>query len=215
MTERRKSKLHRAVSNAAEKLQNSYLGREDNPASEAAARGVLAELRRHTGQRPEKAPLAFEKALSYVYPVLLDETADSYATYDEEAAFHALTLFALHMQSATQPMHTDKRSFARACGLMYAHGESESLKPRFDAVLTANSYESQLYHVRSLVTLLRAKDLGFDYGAFAQDLKTLQGSKFANSVLLSWGRDFASAPFVKNNNDKSEKVNTSDSHSNS
>lgn len=198
MTEaRQKSRLNMAVGNVAEALQAAYLGRNESKISEATARGVLAELRRHAGQKPEKAPIAFERALTYLYPALLSEEPGRYASYDEEAAFLGLTLFALHMQSATRPMHIPGRSFAHACGLMSAQGDSKSLKPRFDAVLTATNYESQVYHARSLVTLLRSKDMGFDYGAFAQDLKSLRNPSFAKKVLLRWGRDFAAAPFTK------------------
>lgn len=193
----RRSRLSLAVSNAAERLQNAYLQRGEKPGSEAAAKSTLSEMRRYAGRSPEKAPLAFQRVMNLMYPALLDEEPGLFATREEEAAFYALTLFASHMQSATQPVHVEGCSFARACGLMYTQSESESLKPCFDAILTAAGYESQLYHARSLVSILRSKNIGFDYGAFAQDLKTLRNPKFRNSVLLRWGRDFATAPFTK------------------
>ena len=46
-------------------------------------------------------------------------------------------------------------------------------------------------HLRSLISLLRAKHIPFDYGRFVGDLRSLQNPQYRNGVLLRWGRDFA------------------------
>ena len=109
----------------------------------------------------------------------------------ELAAYNALTLFAQHMQSATKPVHTTECSFARACGRLQTLSESNSIKPRFDAMQSARDEASRVLHLRSLVTLLRSKELAFDYGSFARDLRSLQYPSRRDGVLLRWGRDYA------------------------
>lgn len=113
----------------------------------------------------------------------------------EQAAFAALTLFGLHMQSATKPMHTAEISFARACGKLYATGTSESIKSRVDAMLLARDEKSRLLQIRSLVSLLRSKELPCDYGKLASDLRALMNPKRRPGVQLRWGRDFANGSF--------------------
>ena len=190
------SRLSSAVSQAVTTLAAGYL--DNGPVDRSSAsKAALAEFRRHAGQRPVDAPLVFERSLTWLYPTLLspDTASTEFATSEEEAAFQALTFFALHMQSAKTSVHNPDMSFGTACGIMYHQGKSASLKPRFDALLVANSFSGQLYHLRSLITLLRSKNLGFDYGQFAQDLRTLRHPQRRNGVLLRWGRDFAQAPY--------------------
>lgn len=188
--------LYAAVGATVTRLQSQMLG-EQGERAKAHARGVLAELRRSAGQPIENDPLSLEKTLLVLNPTLTDNAighGDS-PSPSENAAFHALTLFALHMQSSTRPMHVRNVSFATACGRLYAHGESGSLKPRFDALLLAGSSRSRLIHTRSMITLLRGAQIGFDYAQFANDLRALDDPDRRPGVLLRWGRDFAMGRF--------------------
>ena len=186
--------LHEAVGASAAALQAQVLGQRGERL-QAQARGRLAELRRSAGFTPQQHPLAMQTVLDSLRPCLREEDLGrgDEASASETAAFHAMTLFALHMQSATSPMHLRGRSFGAAVGLLRLQTESGSLKPRFDAMLAARNERSRLTHTRSLITLLRGRGIGFDYGTFARDLRTLSSSRRA-SVLLRWGRDFAMTP---------------------
>lgn len=186
-----------AVGVTVNRLQNDYLS---GGGRAPAARGVLAALRRGAGRPALSDPLALERVLGVMDPVL---TENEVGTQDrpspsEEAAYQALAFFALHMQSATAPVHVRGTSFATACGLLAARSESKSMKPRFDALLLARNPHSRLTHVRSLITLLRGQQIGCDYGAFARDLRALMNPRHRDGVLLRWGRDFALAPYRKN-----------------
>lgn len=186
-----------AVGTTVNRLQSDYLsGGSKTP----AARGFLAELRRSAGRPALSDPLALERVLSTMCPVLTEGEvgAQDRPSPSEEAAYQALAFFVLHMQSATAPVHVRGTSFATACGLLAARSESKSMKPRFDALLLAQNPHSRLTHVRSLITLLRGQQLGFDYGAFAWDLRALMNPRHRDGVLLRWGRDFALAPYRKN-----------------
>ncbi|CAM4122927.1 type I-E CRISPR-associated protein Cse2/CasB [Helcobacillus massiliensis] len=186
--------LRGAVRNAAVALQDAALGNRGDR-QKADARAALARLRRAAGQSPERHPLEFEQVLSSLSADLREgETGHGDApTPSEQAAFDALTLFAVHAQSITEPIHRDGRSFASAMGLLIDRSSSQSLKPRFDALLAARDHRARTTHLRSLITLLRGEKLAFDYGALAGDLRTLAG-QHRQGVLLRWSRDITFAP---------------------
>lgn len=195
MTEHESTKsqltLATSVSSTVAALQRQFLGNQGD-AQQSRARRILAELRRSAGASPEKQPLNFELVLSTLHPGLSEkETGRGDApSPSEAAAFHALTLFALQMQGSSVPAHVQGISFAKACGRLVRDSDSGSLKGRFDAFILARG-TSRLTHARSLVSLLQKSELGFDYGAFARDLKNLEDPKRRNGILLRWGRDFA------------------------
>lgn len=184
--------LYVAVGATVDRLQSQILG-ERGEQARTRARGILAELRRHAGQRIDADPLSLEKTLLVLAPTLNENSIGhtDAPSPSEAAAFHALTLFALHMQGATRPMHVRQCSFATACGRLCTQNESGSLKPRFDALLLSRSARSRLTHMRSMITLLRNAGLGFDYARFAEDLRALNDDDRRPGVLLRWGRDFA------------------------
>lgn len=183
-----------AVGRTAHRLQEEILGARGDRA-QAIAQGTLASLRRSAAFTPEQDPLAFQRVLSTLRPGLheADLGSSETASATERAAFHALTHFALHMQSQSSGMHVSGRSFATAAGLLIRGVESSSIRPRFNALLAARSESARLTHLRSLVTLLRSSHLGFDYGWLAQDLRALTGAR-RNNVLLRWGRDVVVGP---------------------
>ena len=187
-----KPTLHISIGSTASYLQRNYLDRAETAAG-ADARRVLAELRQGAARSFDADPLALQRVLMLLEPPL---SADELGRGDtpspsELAAYNALTLFAQHMQSATKPVHTTECSFARTCGRLQTLSESNSIKPRFDAMQSARDEASRVLHLRSLVTLLRSKELAFDYGSFARDLRSLQYPSRRDGVLLRWGRDYA------------------------
>lgn len=186
--------LQHAVGASAATLQAQYLG-ERGVAQQTSARGRLAVLRRSAGFTALQHPLTMQEVLDSLSPGLDPEdlgTQDA-PSPSESAAFDAMTLFALHMQSAATPAHVRGRSFGTAMGMLRLRSDSGSLKPRFDALLASRDERSRLTHARSLITLLRGAGIGLDYGLLARDLRTLSG-RHRSGVLLRWARDFAASP---------------------
>lgn len=205
-TEYSKPTLRIAVARTASDLQFAIL-HSPNHAASAQARATLATLRKYASAPLKAQPLALEEVLLTLQPALSEgEIGKGHnPSRSEEAAFHALVMFGTHMQSATTDAHVEGQSFARACGRFFAQSESHSTKPRFDAMLVSRDETSRLIHIRSLVTLLRGAKIGFDYGQFAQDLRTLNARTSSQTeqnrrqgVLLRWGRDFAAGAYSKN-----------------
>lgn len=181
-----------AAASAAATLQTAYLNdRGDRAATHA--RATLASLRHAVSSSPQHDPIAWQEVLELAVPYLPDELIghSDYPSRAERAVFDALTLFSLHMQSQHVAMHQAGKSFAKAVGELIARRDSESIKPRFDAVVLARNEQTRRHHLRSLVALLRAEAIGFDYGWFASDLAQLShpSSSRRNAVLLRWGRD--------------------------
>lgn len=184
--------LRFSVANTANRLQTNYLEKPQSIEG-TEARRIFAELRKSAARQFGTDPLALQRVLNVLTPTLSEgEIGHSdFPSPSESAAYYALTLFAAHMQSATTPAHTEERSFARACGRLHAISDSASIKPRFDAMQTARDEASRLLHLRTLVSLLKSEKLAFDYGTFAQDLRSLQNPARRDGVLLRWGRDYA------------------------
>ncbi|MFG6303148.1 type I-E CRISPR-associated protein Cse2/CasB [Corynebacterium hesseae] len=197
--------LRQAVARTANDLQFAIL-RSPNHSQSAQARATLARLRKYASVPLNDQPLALEEVLLSLHPPLSEKELGrgNAPSASESAAFHALVMFGIHMQSATTDAHVEGQSFARACGRFFAQSESQSTKPRFDAMLVSRDEASRLIHIRSLITLLRGAKIGFDYGQFAQDLRILSARTSTQAdqnrrqgVLLRWGRDFAAGAFVK------------------
>ena len=206
-----KPALRSAVGLTAKYLQDAYLGAKGDREA-AHARSVLAQLRKNASRSVGENPIGLQETLLVLSPQLSDGElgkADS-ASPSEAAAYLAMSLFARHMQSAKKPVHAADQSFAWACGRLVALSDSSSVKPRFDAMQLAATEEARAVHLRSLVDLLRSKELSFDYGKFAQDLRSLTAPFKRNGVLLRWGREFSSG---LSNADKASSNNSTESNS--
>lgn len=184
--------LRTAVGRTALSLQESYLGRKGDREA-AYARGVLAQLRANSSRPVQENPIGLQETLMALTPQLAEEELgrSDVASPSEAAAYTAMALFARHMQSAKKPVHDTTQSFAQACGRLVALSDSNSVKPRFDAMQLAATEEARTVHLRSLIDLLKTRELAFDYGAFANDLRALSYPARKNGVLLRWGREFS------------------------
>lgn len=120
----------------------------------------------------------------------------------EIAVHNALTLYALHQQGQSVPMHVlgNNCSFGNAVRQLvlrdkdrYSNLEAGEMPRRFRALITAESMEETCHYARQLVQQLRAAAIPFDYAEFAVQLYRLQNPYKADSVRLAWGRGFAFA----------------------
>ncbi|SQG63718.1 CRISPR-associated protein [Corynebacterium renale] len=186
------STLRQSVGKTAARLQRQYLNSQ-HTADGALARGTLAELRKFASRPLDTNPLALQEVLLTLDPPLSEREVGrgDAPSPSERAAYYALSLFGIHMQSAKKPMHSNDVSFATACGQLYRVTESRSIKMRFDAMQVAGDEQSRLVHLRSLISLLRANEIACNYGQLAADLRSLSNPKYRDRVLLRWGRDFA------------------------
>lgn len=172
---------------------------------------MLAKLRRGVGKAPGSVPEIWE--------ITIGGSPDDWQSKGgqpskEETAVHAaLTLYAVHQQSSSEPMSVSGKdengknigpSLGGAVAKLIRQDRSneQAVTRRFNAVATASSFEELAHHARGLIQLLKAKGIPMDYPRFAQDLFYYQFPDRANEVRLSWGEDFYG--IQHNSNDKTE-----------
>src|SRR5690606_24752206 len=109
---------------------------------------------------------------------------------EEQAAYAAFTLYALHQQSLTTGAHERGVSFGKAVQRLRSTWSEAAVTRRFTAVSTAETIDEVLVHMRGLVSQFRAAQQSLDYVRLAFDLRDLLKPARAASVRLAWGRDF-------------------------
>ncbi|WP_368550450.1 type I-E CRISPR-associated protein Cse2/CasB [Rothia sp. LK2588] len=186
-----KPTLYGAVASAVHRLQSGVTGTYDSPIT----RAQLARLRQAAGRTPEKDPLAWAVVLEQILPELDSSWNRDEPSTTEVAAYTALTLYALHQRSQSQPMHVkSNRSLGYAVAQLEKTTKSGSTKSRLDALVTASTQNATTYHLRSIVNMLNSHDIPLDYGRLAEDLRRLWNNRYPHDkegVILRWGRDYA------------------------
>lgn len=182
----------RLVDQRIRKWQSDLLS--DKPSRQAAGLATLARLRRGAGKEPGTVADILQFTLA---PVLAGRDAPEESTPEETAVHIAVTLYALHQQSRTRPMHRRGDSIGRAlCRLL---GRTEPAIPpdpvtrRFQILVTADDLDELTHHARGVVQLLRSAQptaISLDYGRLAEELVQWQRPGGAAQVRRKWARDF-------------------------
>lgn len=171
------------------RLQHGYR----NDRSEAVA--ALARLRRgigkHAGELPDLWGLTgaeplYEQQQAGALPAERIEQA-------EEAAYTAVTLWALHQQSQRiLPMHQSggPELGAAVRRLITDPERGEPVRKRFVRVGTATSLPILAQRLREIILLLRAEDIPLDYGRLADQLYRWQQPGGPEEVRSFWGRAY-------------------------
>ncbi|WP_280468206.1 type I-E CRISPR-associated protein Cse2/CasB [Nocardia cyriacigeorgica] len=189
-TGRRLGPLGKALSPRLSQLQRNYLHQS------STARAELAKLRRGLGKPAGSVPEIWELTIGAASDAMIEREPSRYfdedLTTSEQAAHAALTLYAAHQQSRTEPMHVPTVTFGRAVRQLADHDSrsKEAVVARFMATATAESIDELLVHVRGLIKQMRSARIGFDYAMFADDIDGLLRPARAQSVRLAWGRAF-------------------------
>lgn len=168
-------------------LQNRLLTAKPHP----EAMSALARLRRGIGRQPG-FDYELDRYLGVPEELLGNRPDDDAEATDSEHAVHAaMTLFALHQQSRRERMHVDGRGFGTAIAdLTRKVAGVDGVRRRFAALGTAATYGEALYHLRSLVVMLREQNIGIDYGLLADDVNTLRRPGGRAQIQSAWGREF-------------------------
>lgn len=165
-------------------------------------RGMMANIRRGIGKHPGEIP----EIWSIIFDNLPEELCgNKEASEAEMTIYTALTLYALHQQGKDVPMHMAGISFGRAAAkLVNNDDDKERILHRINLVVTAVSTQDLAYHLRSMVQLMKNKDIALDYARLAEDIYKFSYQEAANEVKLSWGRDFYRELNKKYTNEENE-----------
>ena len=161
-----------------EGLQSRY---RDN---ESRARGELAALRRGASRSPGELPEIWE-----LTRVEVPESAGDAPTWEELAVHTAMTLYAVHQQSRTEPMFSPGVGLGSAARRLIGPPDEEnpSARARFNALVTSTTVAELRHHLRGFVSLLRARGFALDHAMLADDVLRFQQPGGAKKVRLAWG----------------------------
>lgn len=184
---RRRKELGDHVARTVANLQTRVLGTVAQPEAISA----LARLRRGIGRAPG-FDFTLERYLHVPERLLGHRPADDAEASDAEHAVHdAVTLYALHQQSRRERMHADGRGLGHALAELARRSSGpEGVRRRFAALGTASTYHESIYHLRSLITMLREHQIPLDYGLLTDDLNTLRRPAGRPQIQAVWGREF-------------------------
>ena len=154
------------------------------------ARGELAALRRGVSRSPGELPEIWE-----LTRVEVPDGAGDAPTWEEIAVHTAMTLYAVHQQSRTEPMFRPGIGLGSAAhDLVGRDEENPSARARFNALVTSTTVAELRHHLRSFVSLLRARGIALDHAMLADDVLRFQQPGGAKKVRLAWARQYYSLP---------------------
>ena len=154
------------------------------------ARGELAALRRGVSRSPGELPEIWE-----LTRVEVPDGAGDAPTWEEIAVHTAMTLYAVHQQSRTEPTFSPGVGLGSAAhDLVGRDEENPSARARFNALVTSTTVAELRHHLRGFVSLLRARGIALDHAMLADDVLHFQQPGGAKKVRLAWARQYYSLP---------------------
>jgi len=160
--------------------------------NDSLTKATLAKLRRGIGKIPGSQPELWDVTLNGL-PVSLSSISEE-PSIGEWSVHTALCLYALHQQGKdikNQCMHkTDKTLGLAVKQLIDKDKNNEvSVMRRFHIVASSDTRERFIWQLRSLVQLMKNKDIPLDYARLARDIYLFQIPDFRDGVRLQWGQD--------------------------
>lgn len=187
-----------------EYLQNT---KESGP-----GKAALARLRHAAGKRPEESPDVWGIVLSE-----LEDFKSSFSKIDpdtriplltplEESVFHALTLYGVASQGhETHPIQTEGVSVGAALGRLIKSEPSkeDSMRTKMKSLLLSKSIDETAKRLRPMIKYL-VDESGLDFAMLADDLYWSAFPKSRRQIHLKWARDFNTASYQQNEENKGE-----------
>ncbi|WP_078078752.1 type I-E CRISPR-associated protein Cse2/CasB [Streptomyces niveus] len=116
-------------------------------------------------------------------------TTDGRITPEVEAEHATLSLYGLHQQSQSRPMH--KRGITIGTALRTLHRSEryseEAVDARVAAAVHTTSAAALVYRLRGLVTQLRSVEQPLDYDRLLQDIQRWASPGTRQQVRRDWG----------------------------
>lgn len=179
----------------------------DQTLETSSGKAVLANLRNSIGK-----PLS--ESIS-IWPLMFENLPEEFLSQGaslskkEIAILTALQLYALYRQgkkaAVSQGMKEQETKETRRNNIGYslkalrAGDHTTAMDRRFNALITAATYEELIHHLRQMTNLLKAKSSGeaeIDFGKLAQDLYGFLIGK-DESIRLNWARAYYQRSYSK------------------
>lgn len=163
----------------------------------SSAKAILANLRNSIGRNLSQSM----NVLSFILENMPKESLGYGGELNakERGIFNTLQIYALHQQGKTQSVNSEKSeneysknigSSLREYRLM--NTEKTAIDRRFNAMITASTYDELIIHLRHLVKILKSKsEIKIDYPKLASDLcYYLSSPEHQEEIKLVWSRSY-------------------------
>ena len=158
----------------------------NNPQEQKNLAGNLAVIRnsigKNYGDETEVCPILF--------PLIPQEQLGTGSlNYEEKALLVALQVYAIGQQGSNKMMNDQSNSIGSSLNRI-RNEKSASLDRRFNAMLTATTFDEFTYHLRQIIKLGKSQNaFSTNFPALAQDLYWYQNGR-NKQVCLKWARDY-------------------------
>ncbi len=193
---------------------NHIVYKLDQNLETSTGKATLANLR-NSIERPLSQSMA-------IWPLLFENLPENFLSQKqteskkEKAILAALQFYALYRQGKQGHKYSDSKSenskgnrfknIGYSLGALRRGDNSIAVDRRFNALITATSYDELIHHLRQMIKLLKSKTSGeevIDFGRLAQDLYSFLIGKDEN-IRLSWARAYYYRRFNKGEEDEQE-----------
>ncbi|MCB5911516.1 type I-E CRISPR-associated protein Cse2/CasB [Streptomyces pinistramenti] len=121
-----------------------------------------------------------------LWPFYTTET-DGQVTYELVAEHAALSLYGLHQQSQSLPMHKQGAGAGRALRALHERYGEEAVDRRVAAAVHTTSVSALVHRLRGLVTQLRSVQQPLDYDRLLRDIRRWHFPDDRSRVRREWG----------------------------
>lgn len=118
-------------------------------------------------------------------------------SYKEKAIITSLQIFAVHQQGNSQSVLLEAddenkyKNIGYALKVLRTDENAKSTDRRFNAMISADTFEEFTFHLRQLISLLKSRsDQKVNYAKLAQDLYYFQIPSMRENTKLSWAKEY-------------------------
>ena len=176
-------------------VTSNILNQIANDLDSSATKATLANLRNSISKPYSQTIGVFSTFYKYLPDSFISEYGD--LSYQEKAIITSLQLFAVHQQGNSQSVLLEAndenkyKNIGYALKVLRTDENAKSTDRRFNAMISADTFEEFTFHLRQLISLLKSRsDQKVNYAKLAQDLYYFQIPGMRENIKLSWAKEY-------------------------
>jgi CRISPR system Cascade subunit CasB len=157
-----------------------------------SSKAILSELRNSAGK-------SFDQAET-IWPFMFSNLPESFlgkgkhVTYEENAIYNTLQIYAICMQGTSKKLTADEKDAGNiGKSLSFIRQDTRnSMDQRFNAMITSDTYDELIYHLRQMMKILKAKadkNIKIDFPKLSEDLYWYQMGK-GKEICFDWAKSY-------------------------
>lgn len=193
-------------------ITSKILNRMGKELGTSAGKATMATLRNSIGRETSQTIAVWPILFDYIPETFLSKTGD--LSNSEQAILTSLQMYALHQQGRENSVDkwAEKKEWnniGAALKSLRTGEDTTAIDRRFNAMITATTFEELVQHLRQMIRLLRRnKEVTLSYASLANDLYAyLQGKEEA--IRIQWAKAYYSRS-VENKSENKEGENQND-----